>query len=653
MQILWIFLGISGTSVAIVIDTTGSMEKEIESAKQTAIKLSLMVKRFNYILSPFNDPTWGPLSKTKNPDEFVKLISKLRADGGGDIPELFYHGLLDALLASEPNSPVYTFTDAPAKDYELQETCIALAYAKNIQINNILTYELYNQKVINTMDDYNTLSVLTGGINLKISKSALANVSNVIESEIDLEQTQLLTMANADYNSAGLYNYTFNVDSTVSSINIYLTTKQLAINQNTFSVIDPDNNKITAFKYLLKEQYSIVLSIEQPKFGLWQFRLNSDKFDFKVIGLSNVSLTTYLNLNNQNDIHPGFVSLSGSPIKGSTIILSGYIENLDYDLKEASLALINAKNELIKVYKIDSIDSNQFSAEIITPNEPFRVKLSGTFLNTNLIERVNPILYAPNEVDIKINRDENYLTMIPGQKFNLAYVLSNNANYDVKAKVNIKDSLNSFQNYERYFDLSANQIMEVTATFNIPLSLRNNSIVAQMNAISLSVSSSYASANSYSASNHELVYAIVQNANVSFDHNPTCVIVNETRTSICPFINDCSHEVFWGGYLFINDTGAGVSSVNALKNFDVSSSSVLEFNSTKPIVYGSKAPIYLNLRADCCSQDFEIVVSDIYGNIGKCAFQSYRIIYETVNSSNELKVSYFSLFVLGIVLLFV
>jgi hypothetical protein len=48
---------------------------------------------------------------------FVDAISKLKATGGGDCPELTMQGILDALNEGPDwGSPLYVFTDASAKD---------------------------------------------------------------------------------------------------------------------------------------------------------------------------------------------------------------------------------------------------------------------------------------------------------------------------------------------------------------------------------------------------------------------------------------------------------------------------------------------------------------------------------------------------------
>ncbi|XP_036067156.1 von Willebrand factor A domain-containing protein 7-like [Oryzias melastigma] len=79
-----------------------------------------------YILVPFNDPDFGPLIKTTNADVFKGYINSLTPSGGGDFPEMSLSGLQLALTGSPPNSEIFLFTDATAKDESLKNTVIAL-----------------------------------------------------------------------------------------------------------------------------------------------------------------------------------------------------------------------------------------------------------------------------------------------------------------------------------------------------------------------------------------------------------------------------------------------------------------------------------------------------------------------------------------------
>lgn len=53
---------------------------------------------------------------TTEPDEFTRAVSKLSASGGHDCPENSLAGIQKALEISAPESQIYVFTDAYAKD---------------------------------------------------------------------------------------------------------------------------------------------------------------------------------------------------------------------------------------------------------------------------------------------------------------------------------------------------------------------------------------------------------------------------------------------------------------------------------------------------------------------------------------------------------
>ena len=80
-------LGI-GPTLALAVDTTGSMSSVIFSVRQQC--LAIIEERAgtadeptSYVLSPFNDPSIGPLTVTSDRAEFEAAINSLFASGGG------------------------------------------------------------------------------------------------------------------------------------------------------------------------------------------------------------------------------------------------------------------------------------------------------------------------------------------------------------------------------------------------------------------------------------------------------------------------------------------------------------------------------------------------------------------------------------------
>ncbi|XP_047998613.1 hemicentin-1-like isoform X2 [Leguminivora glycinivorella] len=69
----------------------------------------------NYIIVPFNDPV-GTAQIFASGESFLKAIDNLSVSGGRDIPEKALSGLQKALQESRPESDIFLFTDACAKD---------------------------------------------------------------------------------------------------------------------------------------------------------------------------------------------------------------------------------------------------------------------------------------------------------------------------------------------------------------------------------------------------------------------------------------------------------------------------------------------------------------------------------------------------------
>ncbi|KAF3851972.1 hypothetical protein F7725_005327 [Dissostichus mawsoni] len=129
---LELLMGIARSAVVcFVIDTTGSMSEDIEAARAVIYEIvdskkGTQDEPSEYILVPFNDPDFGPMIRTTDPDKMKSEIAKLRANGGGDAPEMCLSGLLLALTGAPSSSYIYVFTDAAAKDFYLKATVIAL-----------------------------------------------------------------------------------------------------------------------------------------------------------------------------------------------------------------------------------------------------------------------------------------------------------------------------------------------------------------------------------------------------------------------------------------------------------------------------------------------------------------------------------------------
>ncbi|KAK3573152.1 hypothetical protein QTP86_014103, partial [Hemibagrus guttatus] len=177
-------MGFSQTSVlSFVIDTTSDMSEDIEEVRRvtsfiTDSKTGTAAQRSEYILVPFNDPDYGPHLRTTNPDLFKKQLNALRAEGGGDAPEMCLSGLQLALTSSPVQTEIFVFTDADAKDKRLRNTVRALIERTKSVVNFMLTTAISSQQVSSQV--YHDLAQASGGHAIEVTKGTLSQATKII-----------------------------------------------------------------------------------------------------------------------------------------------------------------------------------------------------------------------------------------------------------------------------------------------------------------------------------------------------------------------------------------------------------------------------------------------------------------------------------------
>lgn len=634
------FLGFRGYSLIITMDTTGSMSNEIQAAKQISYQilntyLTQSNPPLNYILSPFNDPGYGPLTITENPYIFSQKINDLVATGGGDEPELFYSGVLAALEVCEPYSLMFTFTDASAKDNHLRNQVVSVATKKSVKIIPVLTAntrEEMNSKA-SFFDEYNQLAQLTGGFSIYTDKINVLNISSIILQELNMNLQPILL---ANYKTLNTYESEFFVDSSIQVLNFYITSDTTAIQ---YTIINPINSLIT-YEWKFNTSRTKSFSLTSPPVGKWIINIKSGSFDLKITGMSKISISSTLNYENNNQNHPGYNQIDGSPIQGTSLIIFSTIQNTNIVFEEYLVDLVSVSNVLLQRVRHQSNVSYLIETKIEVPKEKFRIRVSAFINKSEAIVRYQPEIYNPSALKLNFGYNKNLSNyMIPGEMFELNYNIANEGDTNIQVDISIQDRFNFIRTQNRV-TINANKSYSGVNLFRVP---NNSSLIGDIDAVTLSALAT-GSVNPFTNVNFRTIYIGIQSKNVSFDANTVCEILNDTRLADCS-LDRCEKDKTWYAYLNISNVGAGLASINVINGKD---EDIPRLNVThEAFTFGSDRTLTIDIEASCCTQYFDIIASDIYGNTGVCSFRSiYEIKTTTKVNSNATKlfINFFNLF---------
>ncbi|XP_071802034.1 von Willebrand factor A domain-containing protein 7-like isoform X1 [Asterias amurensis] len=194
-----------GTSLTFVIDTTGSMSDEIQAVKDQTIELintnsGTCLAAFKYVVVPFNDPEFGPAFVTADPQECIRYISGLTADGGGDCPEMANSGLELGIQNSLDGNKVYLYTDADDKDKEKLPTILALIEEKGVQVEYLLTGTCTSRRrrralsTTTPSSSFLAIASKSGGTIYSTDDAGIRGLSRVIQGNIRASQATVLKM---------------------------------------------------------------------------------------------------------------------------------------------------------------------------------------------------------------------------------------------------------------------------------------------------------------------------------------------------------------------------------------------------------------------------------------------------------------------------
>ncbi|HEX8178042.1 MAG TPA: hypothetical protein VF525_00725 [Pyrinomonadaceae bacterium] len=391
----------AGTSLAFAIDTTGSMGQEIAGVRQQAIdivgsRLDTELEPLEYVLVEVNDPFTAVQADTPDATVFVNAISRLRASGGGDCPELPQSGLLKALQAMDYGGELILFTDASARDDELAPNVRALADEKGIKISTAASGSC------SPIDpEYYRTATDTGGQVFVISRSEADNLTPLVDFLVRPNAVDVLAVSDALVGTAKTYSVP--VDSTMKRVTFSISgTANVVVRRPDGSVVQPTDVGVRAV--ILGQ--GRIFSVTAPPPGTWEVTVNgSGNLSVRVSGESPLNLSAFNFVEPAGwPGHEGHASIAGLPLAASATkidaqLVGGPGLTAQFELRAADGTLVRPL-ALTELPRPLAGLSREFFGSIETPAAPFLVYVRGVDASGKPYQRLRPGVIKPQTVKL-------------------------------------------------------------------------------------------------------------------------------------------------------------------------------------------------------------------------------------------------------------
>ncbi|XP_077102559.1 von Willebrand factor A domain-containing protein 7 [Siphateles boraxobius] len=594
-------MGIARSAVlAFVIDTTGSMANDIAEAKRVTFniidsKKGTQDEPSEYILVPFNDPDFGPLIRTTDPDIMKSEISKLKADGGGDTPEMCLSGLQLALTGAPSSSHIYVFTDAPPKDIYLEKTITALIRSTKSTVSFFMTKSRRRRRALKASSQfqvYYDVALASGGQAIEVPKSSISQATDII---VDTSTSALVTIFQCMH-AGSVKSFSFLLDESVSNTTIYITGNSLTFNIRSPTGVSQSNTVSNGPLGTIQKVGNLQrIQLNETEMGLWHIDMTTTQaYNIKVIGQSAITFI-YDFVEEFKGPHPGYAVIDGRPSAGSPakllLTLSG--EKGPDVLEVHEVALMKVSGDKVSKGTIEKMGGGDFLVTVKeVPEGEFVVLLKGkdkTF--SSLFQRQTTTQMSQSKVTVKAIADSS---MLPGQVFKLNFTVTTNGSsgtYTIRAR----NDKTIPMTHPSTLNLESGGSAQGTVSLTPPADTVSGTD------ITLTIE---AEGPGGSDSNYAVLRLSVL-SKVTDLTPPKCEIVDVQGTC---YSSSCSSSN-WDLSVNITDgKGTGIESISIQQGSG---------NLTKKEEEDSVMGLY---EASCCSTSVTLSAVDKVGNVGRCSY---------------------------------
>lgn len=425
-----------GPTLAMTIDTTGSMEGVILQVKQQAIqivssRIGTDEEPSNYVLVPFNDPSVGPVITTEDPFEFMQAISSLTADGGGDCPELSMTGMLQALNSMEDEGgELLMFTDASSKDASLVGAVEGIALSRSISISPMAFGSC------SPIDPgYIRLANNTGGQLFVLSGAEAGSITKLADF---LNRSNAVDVLHASGTLSGTAKtYDVPVDSTITRVTFSVSgTSTVTVTRPNNTVVQPTDPNVTNVPLSSGAVYSLT---NMPT-GMWHVTVNgTGDFSVRVVAESPLDFSFFNFLENTDpSVHGEFSGIPGFPGANSSRVwaqVSGEANTAQFAfrnpdgsaLQTLNLTELGWANEDPAEQSFTIGPVRQFAGEVTPPATAFRTYITGVDANGIAYQRVKSAITKTQTVKIE---PPDPVDLTPGQSTTYVFKVTNSGATD-------------------------------------------------------------------------------------------------------------------------------------------------------------------------------------------------------------------------------
>nr|XP_040042129.1 von Willebrand factor A domain-containing protein 7-like isoform X2 [Gasterosteus aculeatus aculeatus] len=598
-------MGIARSSVVcFVIDTTGSMSDDIEAARKAVYEIidkkkGTQDEPSEYILVPFNDPDFGPMIRTTDADKMKREISLLRANGGGDTPEMCLSGLQVALTGAPDSSDIYVFTDAVAKDIYLKDTIMALISSTKSTVSFFLTRSGRRRRSLraSSFEDYKNLALASGGQAIEVSKSQLPQATDII---LDTSTSALVTVLQRARNPGKQETFPFVLDESQKNITIYITAQSITFTLTNPAGVTQNHNEVSGKLGSINtvgNLWRIRLHADSMK-GTWQINIISNQpYTLKVTGQSTITFI-YDFVERFGGPHPGYAVLSGHPQAGQPAILMlsviGRKGPSSVTLGDVSLVTVSGPETVRNSTITDMGNGDVLVTVDAVPEGEFVVSLKGTDkVSGSDFQRQSTTQMSVSKVNIKAVADKS---MEPGKTFTLPFSVmtqGSGGQYSISAR----NDKNFPMSKPPSLTLITGQYANSSVTITPPAATPSGNDVT----VTLEAKSSSGADSNYIVLRFSVVTKITDFV------PPLCEVVSVMADDCPRDVSQCD-PFKWKLTATLSDgNGTGVESVSLRQGSGNLTTTLL----SDPIIQA-------NYTASCCSQIVEFVAVDTVGNVGKC-----------------------------------